>query len=169
MCTLDHKETPMPKFLLAVGLAILMSAEVQQLQTRVQLDLSDALNAVAKIAIPDLQAASADAKAHNDIEAAQCWDGLVPIVEALEAQGAQAPRDRARRSTLQPIRSSIREGEALRLSTRAQFGGGSAKGVTDGWMGKLVIWLGTLGLVVGFILAALFLVPGPMVKMKGRR
>jgi hypothetical protein len=74
-----------------------------------------------------------------------------------------------RRSTLQPIRSSIREGEALRLSTRAQFGSGSAKGVTDGWMGKVVIWLCTLGLVVGFILAALFLVPGPMVKMKGRR
>ena len=40
---------------------------------------------------------------------------------------------------------------------------------TDGWMGKVVIWLGTLGLVVGFVLAALFLVPGPIVKMKGRR
>jgi hypothetical protein len=32
-------------------------------------------------------------------------------------------------------------------------------------MGKVVIWLGTLGLVLGFVLAALFLVPGPMVKM----
>jgi len=36
-------------------------------------------------------------------------------------------------------------------------------------MGKVVIWLGTLGLVLDFVLAALFLVPGPMVKMKGRR
>jgi len=36
-------------------------------------------------------------------------------------------------------------------------------------MSKVVIWLGTLGLVVGFVLAALFLVPGPIVKMKGRR
>jgi hypothetical protein len=49
-------------------------------------------------------------------------------------------------------------------------GGGSAKDVTmDGWMGKLVLLLGTIGLVVGFVLAALFLVPGPMVKMKWRR
>ncbi len=39
----------------------------------------------------------------------------------------------------------------------------------DGWIGKLVLLLGTLGLVVGFVLAALFLVPGPMVKMKWRR
>jgi hypothetical protein len=44
------------------------------------------------------------------------------------------------------------------------------KGVTmDGLMGKLVLWLGTLGLVVGFVLAAFFLVPGPMVKMTWRR
>ena len=85
----------MPKFLLAVGLAILMSAEVQQLQTRVQSDLSDALNAVAKIAIPDLQAASADAKAHNDIEAAQCWDdGLVRL--------SRPSRPRARRPPSSP-------------------------------------------------------------------
>jgi hypothetical protein len=38
----------------------------------------------------------------------------------------------------------------------------------DGWMGKLVILLGTLGLVVGFVLAVFFLVPGPMVKMTWR-
>jgi hypothetical protein len=51
-----------------------------------------------------------------------------------------------------------------------RVGGGSANGVTmDGWMGKLVLLLGTIGLVVGFVLAALFLVPGPMVKMKWRR
>jgi hypothetical protein len=39
----------------------------------------------------------------------------------------------------------------------------------DGWMGKLVLLLGTIGLVVGFVLAAFFLVPGPVVKIKGRR
>ncbi len=39
----------------------------------------------------------------------------------------------------------------------------------DGWMGKLVLWLGTLGLVVGFVLAAFFLVSGPMVKVTWRR
>jgi hypothetical protein len=51
-----------------------------------------------------------------------------------------------------------------------RVGGGRANDVTmDGWMGKLVLLLGTLGLVVGFVLAALFLVPGPMVKMKWRR
>jgi len=51
-----------------------------------------------------------------------------------------------------------------------RVGGGRANDVTmDGWMGKLVLLLGTLGLVAGFVLAALFLVPGPMVKMKWRR
>jgi hypothetical protein len=49
-------------------------------------------------------------------------------------------------------------------------GGDSAKDVTmDGWMGKLVILLGTLGLVVGFVLTVFFLVRGPMVKMTWRR
>jgi hypothetical protein len=37
-----------------------------------------------------------------------------------------------------------------------------------GWMGKLVLLLGTIGLVVDFVLAALFLVPGPVVKIKRR-
>ena len=51
-----------------------------------------------------------------------------------------------------------------------RVGGGRANDVTmDGWMGKVVLLLGTIGLVVGFVLAALFLVPGPMVKMKWRR
>lgn len=51
-----------------------------------------------------------------------------------------------------------------------RIGGGSANGVAmDGWMGKLVLLLGTIGLVVGFVLAAFFLVPGPVVKIKGRR
>jgi hypothetical protein len=51
-----------------------------------------------------------------------------------------------------------------------RVGGGSANGVTmDGWLGKLVLWLGTLGLVVGFVLAAFFLVPGPMLKTTWRR
>jgi hypothetical protein len=51
-----------------------------------------------------------------------------------------------------------------------RVGGGRANDVTmDGWIGKLVLLLGTIGLVVGFVLAALFLVPGPMVKMKWRR
>jgi hypothetical protein len=38
----------------------------------------------------------------------------------------------------------------------------------DGWLGKLVLLLGTMGLVVGFVLAAFFLVPGPMVKVTWR-
>lgn len=37
--------------------------------------------------IPDLQAA-ADAKAHNDPIAAQCWTGLVPLAQQLQAQAA---------------------------------------------------------------------------------
>ena len=36
-------------------------------------------------------------------------------------------------------------------------------------MRKLVLLLGTLGLVVGFVLTAFFLVPGPMVTMTWRR
>jgi hypothetical protein len=40
------------------------------------------------VALPDLQAAAADAKAHNDLIAAQCWSGLVPIAQQLQAQAA---------------------------------------------------------------------------------
>ena len=54
----------------------------------------------------------------------------------------------------------------MRPITLGGFGFGTA---SPPLLGELVIWLGTLGLVVGFVLAALFLVPGPIVKMKGRR
>lgn len=40
------------------------------------------------VAISDLQAAAADAKAHNDPIAAQCWTGLVPIAQQLQALAA---------------------------------------------------------------------------------
>ena len=49
-----------------------------------------------------------------------------------------------------------------------RVGGSSANGV-DGWMGRLVLLLGTIGLVVDFVLAAFFLLLGPVVKIKGRR
>jgi hypothetical protein len=38
----------------------------------------------------------------------------------------------------------------------------------DGGTGKLVILLGTLGLVVGFVLAVLFLVPAPHLPANAR-
>lgn len=40
---------------------------------------------LANAAVPDLQAASADAKAHNDPVADQCWSGLVPIVQQIQS------------------------------------------------------------------------------------
>ena len=47
-------------------------------------NLIDKLN---RVAIPDLQAASADAKAQNppDLVAAQCYDGLQPIAKQVQA------------------------------------------------------------------------------------
>lgn len=41
--------------------------------------------------VADLQAASADAKAHNDVIAQQCYDGLVPLVQGLPSQLPTVP------------------------------------------------------------------------------
>lgn len=38
-----------------------------------------------KDATSDLQAAAADALAHNDPVAAQCWNGLIPVVAEIQA------------------------------------------------------------------------------------
>jgi uncharacterized protein YceK len=40
---------------------------------------------LASVAIPDLQAAAADATAHSDEAANMCWTGLIPIVQQIQA------------------------------------------------------------------------------------
>jgi len=40
------------------------------------------------IAIPDLRDALADAQSHQDAVAAQCYSGLIPIIQGLQAQVA---------------------------------------------------------------------------------
>ena len=47
--------------------------------------LTALINKLQNIGIPDLQAASLDAAAHNDPVAKQCYDGLVPIVQGLNS------------------------------------------------------------------------------------
>jgi hypothetical protein len=46
--------------------------------------LSNLINKLAAVAIPDLQAALADAQSHSDAVAAQCYSGLIPIIQGLQ-------------------------------------------------------------------------------------
>ena len=48
-----------------------------------------AITKLTTVAIPDLQYAAADAVAHNDPVAAQCWNGLQPV--AIQIQTLLAP------------------------------------------------------------------------------
>ena len=50
-----------------------------------QTPLSGVITKLATAAIPDLKAAAADALAHNDPVAYQCWTGLVPVAEQIQA------------------------------------------------------------------------------------
>jgi len=45
----------------------------------------DIITKLATAAIPDLQSASADAVAHNDPVANQCWTGLIPVAQEIQA------------------------------------------------------------------------------------
>jgi hypothetical protein len=46
------------------------------------------VNKLSTIAIPDLQDALADAQSHQDAVAAQCYAGLIPVIQSLQAQVA---------------------------------------------------------------------------------
>ena len=47
--------------------------------------LAGVVGKLAAAALPDLQAAGADATAHADPVAAQCWSGLVPVAQQIQA------------------------------------------------------------------------------------
>jgi hypothetical protein len=46
---------------------------------------ADPVADITTIALADLNAAAADATAHNDVVAAQCYAGLVPVVQQVQA------------------------------------------------------------------------------------
>lgn len=90
-----------------------------------------AILGLSAVAIPDLQAASADAVAHNDVVANHCWTGLIPIaqsIQALRAPATQAPavaQNEGAFSALQRIRNAKTEINSLtqlrRSGQLAQF------------------------------------------------
>lgn len=77
-----------------------------------QASLTAALQNLSKFTVADLQAASADAKAHNDAEAAMCWDGLVPIVQSIGTGGAlpAVPKIAGGASLFQAVRDLLQGG-----------------------------------------------------------
>ncbi len=82
----------LPFLLLLVGCATVaptgnVAQDLVALQAEQQKQVAEFLTKLSAFTIADLQAASADAKAHNDPEFAMCWDGLQPIVTAIQAQG----------------------------------------------------------------------------------
>ncbi len=97
-------------------------AAAQQAAIQAQLEqqhqqVLDFLTALGKFTIADLQAASADAKAHNDPEFAMCWDGLIPIVAGLQVQGGGVPPGltlpKGAASFVQAIRDILQGGGAV--------------------------------------------------------
>jgi hypothetical protein len=74
-------------FSLGALLALCLSGcgTVSPVLQRTQADIDQALNDLADVAVADLQGALADAQGKQDIEAAQCYGGLIPIVQALQA------------------------------------------------------------------------------------
>ena len=97
-------------------------AAAQQAAIQTQLEqqhqqVLDFLTALGKFTIADLQAASADAKAHNDPEFAMCWDGLIPIVAGLQVQGGGVPPGltlpKGAASFVQAIRDILQGGGAV--------------------------------------------------------
>lgn len=84
-----------------------------------QQSLTQALQNLSKFSVTDLQAASADAKAHNDPEAAMCWDGLVPIVQSIGTGGAlpAVPKIAGGASLFQAVRDILQGGLAATTGT----------------------------------------------------
>lgn len=116
----------MKKLLALILLPVMLfgcSAAVQQQivddQTKINTDLNNALLAISKVAVPDLQAAAADATAHNDPEAAMCWNGLIPIAQSLGSGGANPtiPQIKGGASLFQAVRDLIRGGAGASAGT----------------------------------------------------
>jgi hypothetical protein len=52
--------------------------------------ITSLVNKLATMAVPDLQAAAADATAHGDVVANQCYIGLIPVVQQIQSQVSTA-------------------------------------------------------------------------------
>jgi hypothetical protein len=77
----------MIKILLALGLAILMTGcATGGLSTS-----SGPLGDITKLTVADLQAALADATAHQDVAAMQCYPVLIKVVQSLPSQEPAEP------------------------------------------------------------------------------
>lgn len=89
--------------------------DIAQVKADISGDVNSFLLSLSKVAIPDLQAASASAKAHNDPEAAMCWDGLVPIAQSLGAGGSlpTIPKILGGATLFQEVRNLIKGGGAI--------------------------------------------------------
>lgn len=74
--------------------------------------LTAALTNLSKFTLADLAAAAADATAHNDPEAAMCWNGLGPVVQAIGTGGAlpSVPKIAGGASLFQAVRDLLQGG-----------------------------------------------------------
>ena len=91
---------------------------------KIQDSLGMALSKLAKFTENDLTIASKDAAAHGDIEASACWDGLLPIIQALHtaagtpgAMTGLLPKIAGAASLFQAIRDFQQGGGAARSGT----------------------------------------------------
>ena len=93
--------------------------EQAKVQADVQADVTHALTALQNVGVPDLQAAAADATAHNDPEAAMCWNGLVPIVQSMGTNGAlpTVPKIIGGATLFQAVRDVIKGGAGASAGT----------------------------------------------------
>lgn len=89
-----------------------VQTDIAAQNAKVQQDVTTALQNISKFAVVDLQAAAADATAHNDPEAAMCWNGLIPIAQSLGSNGGvpTVPKIKGGASLFQAIRDVLQGG-----------------------------------------------------------
>jgi len=72
--------------------------------------------------LTDLTAAAADATANNDTIAAQCWNGLIPIVQALPQPTSLVPTTPGLASAFQKARDAVNTtGNTLSPATQTKI------------------------------------------------
>ena len=88
-------------------------------QTQIQQDVTKALTSLSAFTTKDLTAAAADATAHNDPEAAMCWNGLIPIVQSIGTGGAlpAVPKIAGGASLFQAVRDVLQGGIGANAGT----------------------------------------------------
>lgn len=89
-----------------------VQTDIAAQNAKIQQDVTTALQNISAFSVKDLQAAAADATAHNDPEAAMCWNGLIPIAQSLGTGGAlpSVPKIQGGASLFQAIRDVLQGG-----------------------------------------------------------